>query len=557
MKIRNYLKKINELDNILKQIIDNFPKFLNEKINYILDWLKSPIRTEKINLSELNLESAYKKSEEWHNSLTATGKITDETGKVFIEFDDGYYWIDLQTTYSEDEAKAMGHCGKTNEGDTLFSLRDKNKSPHITVAYDTKNGVIYQMKGKNNRKPIDKYHPYIYRLLVDPILKPKYFGYEWNKEEDFNLSDFDKETFNKVYKYNPNLIYNSINYDHKMCKGLIQKNYLDKEDIKDVLINSKDVNINIIMDMLDTDLFTKDELKEMLKISKFSPKDWSDLTNIKLYNEGLISIEQLAKKFNEIEIIDGVGYIDGDEDDLSHFMDDSVKSILFDDVLLNVVIIDMDSSEHVWDYLTKENKEKVIQKILEYGKSLQYKNYRIDKQFWFFNLKPTKEMFQWIEEKKDYFFVYNNYHYEISILIDNNKDNDLYELYKDMNRSLISAQRTADENEYYKKAKKEVIYLLGEFKRESIKSEINGKTYYKEVFRFKADDLCDWSRMVDFLEYDYSYQGEIDWEEEKYGDLWSILREMIDDKAEINDDYGIYGIISSEVLNDYFSEYIK
>jgi len=129
-------KYISDTWDDVDDTIIGFQEAINENINYVLDWFKSPLRTEKINLNNLSFDDAHKQSKTWHESLKATGKITDESGKILIEFDDGYYWIDLQTTSDRDEADAMGHCGTTNEGSTLFSLRDKNKQPHVTVAYD-------------------------------------------------------------------------------------------------------------------------------------------------------------------------------------------------------------------------------------------------------------------------------------------------------------------------------------------------------------------------------------------------------------------------------------
>jgi len=546
-------------------MIEGYSNGINEEINYILDWFKSPIRTEKVNLSELDLESAYKKSNEWHKSLTATGKIEDETGKVFIEFDDGYYWIDLQTTYSEDEAKAMGHCGNTNDGDTLFSLRDKNKSPHITVAYDSKDGCIYQMKGRNNTKPIDKYHPYIYRLLVDPTLKPKYFGYEWNKKEDFNLSDFDRETFDKAFKYNPNLIYDSIEHDHKMCRGLIKKGYLEKDEVKNILLKSSNVRLEIIMDLCDTGIFEKDEMKDLIKISNITPDRSSDLVVLKLYDNGFFNDEDLTKKFSELVFENGELYLDADSDDIKRFASDVIIDILFgDDPFGNWDYgwYDMESSDQVWDDLTKENKEKVIDKIIEnIVDGLNYYYYRTDKKHWFTKIKPTREMFKWIENtngKGEYYFVYNDYNYDIDILIDENKKGDTKEIYTALNRSLLSAQRAADENEYYKMCKKAIKNEVGEFERKSKEYLINGKKRYQEVFRFKAHDVCDWTDMVSNLENAYSWHGDIDWNESSCDSIWCILNEMDKfSKVTINDDYGVYGTIDEEYLNQMVDEDLR
>lgn len=78
---------------------------------------------------------------------------------VIHEFKDGYYWVDLMKKVCEMEGEKMGHCGKTDKGETLLSLRDSDGEPHITVAYSY-NGTYYQMKGKRNKHPDEEYWDY-------------------------------------------------------------------------------------------------------------------------------------------------------------------------------------------------------------------------------------------------------------------------------------------------------------------------------------------------------------------------------------------------------------
>jgi hypothetical protein len=541
-KIQKNLKVINDFINI--NLLDQNPDYtnsFNDDINYVLDWLKSPIRTEKVNLSELNLAQAIKKSDEWHNSLKATGKITDEQGKVLIEFDDDFYWIDLQTTSSRAEADAMGHCGTTQKGDTLLSLRDKNKSPHVTVAYDN-DGVIYQMKGRNNKKPIEKYYPYIYRLLVDPDLKPKYFGYEYKKSEDFNLSDFDKKTFNKVFQYNPNLIYKSLSYDIELFKGIVKKDYLDKDDIKKVLFNS-DISIELFFALIDEDIFDNIELKTIFNDINSEPiNKLTDAVVLKLFDKNIITREQLCKKFSELKIIDNRLYIDGDKDDLEYILDDSIINIIFSDDPFrywDFPWYDMDSSDQVWSLLNKENKEIVINKILEECDELSYKSkYKRDEIYDFKDVKISKDMFKW-KDNDDFYFVYNNHNYKIDDLIDTNK-NELDELYRKLNRILLYAQEDADKGEYYNMCHKAIKRYFGDYTEHEEK--IQGKWVY--FLRFSAN-------FIDFNDIADIYESYDDYEE--FGSIWSILKDRYDDrKLYINDDYGVYGTINTTILNDIF-----
>jgi len=539
------LEKIIETEwNKLNICIDRVIETLNDDINYILDWLKNPLRTELINLSELSFESALEKSKEWHNSLKATGKITDESGEIFIEFDDGFYWIDLQTTYSADEAEAMGHCGNTNDGDTLFSLRDKNKSPHVTVAYDSSDGAIYQMKGRNNKKPIDKYHPYIYRLLVDPDLKPKYFGYEWNKEEDFNLSDFDKETFDKVYKYNSNLIYESVNYDSDMVRGLIKKNYLDKEDVKDVIMNSKEVSSKVFLQVMDLELYEYEELITLFNNSDINIKELGELAWLKLYDKKIIDLKKLEEKFSEIEIVDNIGYVYYDKEDLDKFMSYGVANILFsEDWYEYGHENNMESSDDVWRDLSKETKEKVLEETI--GKKINYSENGDDI---FSNIEITKDMIKWTG--KDFYFIYDDEEYSIDDIIDQNKYDELEDIYDKLSSALNHAQNIADEDEYYKIAKSELGDILGDFTVDTnVITMSDNKKKEITVLKFKADDIINKIDLDDLEEY-FKYDGELDYEDEKFGTLLYILQEFLDKKADINDNNRIYGSIDKDILND-------
>jgi hypothetical protein len=195
--------KDNDLDaNVMKYWND-----ISRRFQSIIDWSKSFDITpeERSSITKMTFDEAYEKSEEWHNSLIAGGEIEDESGTIVMTFPDGFYWIDLETKYDGDEADAMGHCGRTNKGNTLYSLRDRNKSPHITVAIDTDDGIIYQMKGRNNKKPISKYHEYIVELLLNDDLYIKGFGSEYDKNNDFNINDLNSDLREKLLNNRPNI----------------------------------------------------------------------------------------------------------------------------------------------------------------------------------------------------------------------------------------------------------------------------------------------------------------------------------------------------------------
>lgn len=173
-----------KLKDIVKKINSNeFKEFIEDKrgdINYILDWVKSPDR-EEINFKEIkNLEQAMEMSRVWHETLSGDFKIQDESGEVIKTYPEGYYWIDLKTNCSREEGAAMGHCGRDSVSTTLFSFRDKDKEPHVTIGYDGKNLNVTQVKGKQNRRPNEKYMKYVYDFINYMIKNGAVNAFKWS-----------------------------------------------------------------------------------------------------------------------------------------------------------------------------------------------------------------------------------------------------------------------------------------------------------------------------------------------------------------------------------------
>jgi hypothetical protein len=189
---------------------------------YVLDWLRAPDREEKVDFKRLSLDDAYEMSEEWHKDRSIGGSVEDGDGEVFLEFEDGYYWIDLKATFCDAEAKAMGHCGRTTKGTTLLSLRDRHKEPHVTVAYNATSKFITQIKGKTNGKPAEKYHEHIVDLLNNDIdgYEIEGFALEYRTGDDFVLDDLEPELRDKVEK---DLIENGSMFE------MLYKRYKDKK----------------------------------------------------------------------------------------------------------------------------------------------------------------------------------------------------------------------------------------------------------------------------------------------------------------------------------------
>ena len=81
----------------------------------------------------------------------------EDPDQIMHTFDDGSYWYDLQSSNCSVEGDRMGHCGSDQRG-TLYSLRkkDENKkfsSSYVTIAYNSYDKIIYQIKGRANEAP--------------------------------------------------------------------------------------------------------------------------------------------------------------------------------------------------------------------------------------------------------------------------------------------------------------------------------------------------------------------------------------------------------------------
>jgi hypothetical protein len=160
---------------------DSISRFYRNEIRQILDWLQHPV-TPKQDLRNLTFDKAVTKSREWHEELQVLGGDIDFTEpesnvilKRYHKNDEGieYYWVFIPSNYCDLESSRMGHCGRTGYGNNLISLRSIKpfgkghtiSDSHVTIAYGVNDGIFYQVKGKKNNKPAEKYFKLIYDLI--------------------------------------------------------------------------------------------------------------------------------------------------------------------------------------------------------------------------------------------------------------------------------------------------------------------------------------------------------------------------------------------------------
>lgn len=128
------------------------------------------------------------KVQEWDRELAASatdsGKEDVEKKKLVLNKDYkvikqvvGMKWVKLLTPESKDvEGEFMGHCvgGANYENKDIYSLWDSKNRSHVTIEADDNKKTIQQIKGKQNREPVEKYIP----ISIDFVANAMMQGYK-------------------------------------------------------------------------------------------------------------------------------------------------------------------------------------------------------------------------------------------------------------------------------------------------------------------------------------------------------------------------------------------
>jgi len=215
VELRGFLNKLAEKD-------PSHEKGWNLFIYWILDYMHSSPGFLSVAVPTLEefyeLVLANKVPKNWKQMIKGTD-LTElknfveiysyvERGTKLIEYDNGMYWIDLETGNCPYEAAKMKHCGGVFKATTLISLRDEHQNPHITIGYDEANNVFTQIKGGGNTKPKKEYHKYVVDLIVSGEVEVRGFKSEYDKSTDLMLDDLSPELYKRLEEGNPEYIEN-------------------------------------------------------------------------------------------------------------------------------------------------------------------------------------------------------------------------------------------------------------------------------------------------------------------------------------------------------------
>lgn len=352
----------------------------------------------------------------------------------------------------------------------------------------------------------------------------------------------------KTYEANTDKIQSIVdklmkNPDWELLINLLRRNFIKKEDVIPYLKGED--NGLLILNLLQDDFFNKKELKELVGDSKITG-DLGDYAKLKLWLDGFMTDEQISKHFSDLHYENGNIYLLASESDLEPYFDKSMIDCVFGDISdwwYSGDYYDMETTDYMWRDLNKENMEEIIKYIV--GKKIDYDYYRTPKEHHFWDLEAKPEYFQWLEKDKEYKFIYSGYTYEINTILDENKKGDLSRLYNVLSIAMDRAQESANQDEYYKYAKKAIIQRFTDWKFIMV-----GKYEY---LAFPAHDV-NWDPVMDGLEDGYKSYGVVDFTEEYYGDIWSMFKDFNDEGRESFPDYDLYGDIDETLLNEFVSE---
>jgi hypothetical protein len=302
-----------------------------EKLVSVIDYINTN------NISANNFEELYQKSVQWHEDISKGATSQRDNNKVvrkdeiegtdkFITYPNGWYWINLNVDYSQDEADNMGHCGR-DAGKILFSLRDNNSNSHITVSYKESEKAMYQCKGRGNRKPKSEYHKYI----LDMILNNTYpvnllLTGSYRPDLDFNLMDLSEEERDELINKKPELEYIDNMFENylneKMWDKIVAmtengfayggyKKCLDLDLLKYVIKQKLNTN-----DYINTNWYSPSfELNSTKEDVEFYSSHF-DIEDIKkanivyiLWKNGIISDSEAETRISDLKIQEGKWFI--------------------------------------------------------------------------------------------------------------------------------------------------------------------------------------------------------------------------------------------------------
>lgn len=151
------------LDELLIRYYDNFIRD-DYKGQQLIAFLKDHPDNQK-DIADMSLEDALKFAVNYFHEKEDEERIIKRYPKKNM------FWYSIGQGSCSIEASRMGHCGRTDRDSAiLYSLRRKSpgmkvSDSHVTISYVEEEDAVYQIKGKGNCTPEERYGPYVVDFL--------------------------------------------------------------------------------------------------------------------------------------------------------------------------------------------------------------------------------------------------------------------------------------------------------------------------------------------------------------------------------------------------------
>ena len=148
------------------------------EVDHIVDWMNSNEGESYLRrLDRVSVPAALDLAKKWTIQINKKNQKQLSISKgmegveVIYRFENGYSIVRLITKEAyQREGVDMGHCVGTyytpEESDiAIYSLRDKENQAHCTIEFCKSAKSIDQVKGKENKPVVEKYHRYVVEFL--------------------------------------------------------------------------------------------------------------------------------------------------------------------------------------------------------------------------------------------------------------------------------------------------------------------------------------------------------------------------------------------------------
>jgi hypothetical protein len=164
----------------------SLPEDIVDEISHMVDYFSTLEPNDLRKIYKEPYKVINQKVKDWDKELAASSTdtakedvakkrlVSGKDYKIIKEVGNGLKWVKLLTPLSKDvEGDFMGHCvGHVGyEKADIYSLWDSKNRSHVTIEANDKKKTISQIKGKENKEPVEKYIPASIYFVAEAMMQ--------------------------------------------------------------------------------------------------------------------------------------------------------------------------------------------------------------------------------------------------------------------------------------------------------------------------------------------------------------------------------------------------